>query len=121
LPREVWMRVLSKSEIALAAAGVALIAGIGAAEARRDSWDPIGTCQPAIEGAATSTGILGLGSAKARVAAQSNWEFAAEEKYGPNFANFNNARSVQWDCKKGAVLLAKCVVTAKPCGARLRG
>ena len=115
------MRTLSKFEIALAAGGIALVAGLGAAEARRKYWDPIGSCQPAIEGAATSTGILGLGSAKARVAAQSNWEFAAEEKYGPNFANFGNARRVQWDCKKGAILLAKCVVTAQPCGARLRG
>jgi hypothetical protein len=120
----VWedtMRALSKFEIALAAASFAVVAGVGAAEARKERWDPIGSCQPAIEGAATSTGILGLGSAKARVAAQSNWEFNAEEKYGPGFANFGNARRVQWDCKKGAILLAKCVVTAQPCGARLRG
>jgi hypothetical protein len=115
------MRAFSKFEFALVATGVALIAGVTAADARRQYWDPIGSCQPAIEGAATSTGILGLGSAKARVAAQSNWEFNAEEKYGPNFANFTNARRVQWDCKKGAILLAKCVVTAQPCGARLRG
>ncbi len=115
------MRVVSKSEIALAVAAIALVAGVSAADARRKYWDPIGACQPAIEGAATSTGILGLGSARARVAAQSNWEFNAEEKYGPNFANFTNARRVQWDCKKGAILLAKCVVTAQPCGARLRG
>jgi hypothetical protein len=117
------MRTLSRFEIALAAVGIAAIAsvvtGIGAATAER--WDPIGTCQPAVEGLASSTGILGQGSAKARIAAQSNWEFAAEDKYGPGFADFSNARDVQWDCKRGAVLLAKCVVVAKPCGARLRG
>lgn len=115
------MSVLLKKRVVLGAGAIALLCGIGAAEARRERWDPIGACQPAIEGVATSTGILGLGSAKARVAAQSNWEFNAEEKYGPGFANFGNARRVQWDCKKGAILLAKCVVTAQPCGARLRG
>lgn len=116
------MRALSKSEIAFAVVAAAAVVGISAANARhKERWDPIGSCQPAIEGSATSTGILGLGSAKARVAAQSNWEINAEEKYGPNFANFDNARRVQWDCKKGAILLAKCVVTAQPCGSRLRG
>jgi hypothetical protein len=115
------MRALSKSEIAIAAVAVMALAGVGAAEARRSYWNPVGSCQPAVEGVATGTGILGLGSAKARIAAQSNWEFAAEDKYGPGFSNFNYARDVQWDCKKGAILLAKCVVTAKPCGARLRG
>jgi hypothetical protein len=115
------MRVLSKFEMGLAAAAVAVVAGAGTADAHRKYWNPRGTCQPAIEGAATSTGILGLGSAKARVAAQSNWEMNAEDKYGPGFANFSYARDVQWDCKKGAILLAKCVVVAKPCGARLRG
>ena len=104
-----------KFGLAAVATAAALVAGIATADAHRERWDPIGACQPAIEGVATSTGILGLGSAKARVAAQSNWEFAAEEKYGPNFANFGNARRVQWDCKKGAILLAKCVVTARPC------
>ena len=31
------------------------------------------------------------------------------------YANFNKARSVRLDCKKGAILKAKCVVTAMPC------
>jgi hypothetical protein len=115
------MRGFSKFEIAIAVAAAALIAGVGTADARRKYWNPVDACQPAVEGAATSTGILGLGSAKARVAAQSNWEYNVEDKYGPRFANLANARNVQWDCKKGAILLAKCVVTAKPCGARLRG
>ncbi len=104
----------------LALAGSVAVAGI-ASEAAARRWNPIGECKDAVEGAATSTGILGLGSAKARVAAQSNWEINVEDKYGPGYANFSAARDVQWDCKKGAVLLAKCVVVAKPCAARLRG
>lgn len=115
------MRMLSKIEVAVAALTLATVAVVGTADARRKYWDPVGSCQPAIEGAATSTGILGSGSAKARIAAQSNWEFNAEDRYGPGFANFEYARDVRWDCKKGAILLAKCVVVAKPCGARLRG
>jgi hypothetical protein len=91
------------------------------ADAQDRRWDPAGRCQDAVEGAATSQGILGLGSARARAAAQSNWEINVEDKYGPEFADFRYARNVQWDCKKGAVLLAKCVVVAKPCAARLRG
>ncbi len=103
---------------ALTLAGITLTSDAGA-ESRR--WNPVGKCQDAVEGAATSQGILGLGSARARAAAQSNWEINVEDKYGPEFADFRYARNVQWDCKKGAVLLAKCVVVAKPCGARLRG
>lgn len=114
------MRMFSKFEIGCAASVMMLLAGVATADARRH-WNPVGACKDPVEGAATSTGILGLGSAKARVAAQSNWEMNVEEKYGPGFANFGYARDVQWDCKKGAVLLAKCVVVAKPCGARLRG
>jgi hypothetical protein len=103
---------------ALTLAGITTISDAGA-ESRR--WNPVGNCKDPVEGAATSQGILGLGSARARTAAQSNWEINVEDKYGPEFADFRYARNVQWDCKKGAVLLAKCVVVAKPCGARLRG
>ena len=113
--------MLSKFNIVLVTGGIAVVAGLGSVDVFARRWDPIGSCEPAVEGAATSTGILGLGSARARVAAQSNWEINVEEKYGPKFANLAYARHVQWDCKKGAILLAKCVVTAEPCGARLRG
>jgi methylmalonyl-CoA mutase cobalamin-binding subunit len=106
--------------MAAAAASVAVVAMSGHADARRH-WDRVGKCREAVEGAATSKGILGLGSARARRAAQSNWEINVEDKYGPAFANFDYARDVQWDCKKGAIILAKCVVVAKPCAARLRG
>ncbi|MEQ1673131.1 MAG: hypothetical protein ABL893_19955 [Hyphomicrobium sp.] len=102
-----------------AVVAIGVTAGVPAAHSQR--WDTTGVCKDPVEGAATSTGILGLGSARAREAAQSNWEINVEDKYGPGFANFGYARKVQWDCKKGAVLLAKCVVVATPCGARLRG
>lgn len=110
---------LSFAAVAAVAAGVAAVAFAPSSEAQR--WNPIGNCKDPVEGAATSQGILGLGSARAREAAKSNWEINVEDKYGPEFANFNYASRVQWDCKRGAVLLAKCVVVAKPCGARLRG
>jgi hypothetical protein len=72
-------------------------------------------CHAAVEGAATANGILGSGSAKARVAARANWRATARSLYGPRYASFWNAQGRQWDCKKGAILLAKCVVVAKPC------
>lgn len=114
------------SKVMLAIMGVASAAAVTAvisssdADARR-RWDKIGYCQPAVEGAATSRGILGAGTARARDAAQSNWEINVEDQYGPAYANFDYARNVQWDCKRGAVILAKCVVVARPCRARLRG
>lgn len=88
---------------------------------RKHRWRSVGECYPAMEGAATSQGILGLGSARARVAAQETWEDEVARRYGEAFAHLGNARRVQWDCKKGAVILAKCVVTAEPCSARIRG
>lgn len=114
------MRLVPKLAVAATVAAMAGAVIVGHADARR-YWNPVGECKDAVEGAATSTGILGLGSERASRAAQSNWEINVEDKYGPGFANFSNARDIQWDCKKGAVLLAKCVVVAKPCGARLRG
>jgi hypothetical protein len=72
-------------------------------------------CRAAVEGAATATGILGAGSAKARIEARENWKSTVAGLYGRRYADFWNAQGVQWDCKKGAILLAKCVVVAKPC------
>jgi hypothetical protein len=72
-------------------------------------------CRAPVEGFATATGILGAGSAKARVEAHHNWQAAVANLYGRRYADFWNAQNVEWDCKKGAILLAKCVVVAKPC------
>lgn len=72
-------------------------------------------CLSMVQGAATSTGILGTGTLKAQAEARANWQINAASAHGQRYANFNNARAVRWDCKKGAILLAKCVVTAHPC------
>ena len=105
---------------AIVLVGVGLIASVAAADAR-SHWNPIGKCYPPLEGAATGKGILGLGSERAREAARENWEAAAEDRYGRAFANLSRARNVQWDCAKGALITAKCVVTASPCAARISG
>ena len=116
------MNASHKIIAALAVLAVAATASLAFAHPhRRHHWRSTGVCYPAIEGAATSQGILGLGSARARIAARDHWETQATEKYGPEYGRLSLARNVQWDCKKGAVLLAKCVVTAQPCGARIRG
>lgn len=94
--------------------------GTGTASAAK-KWREIEGCFPAMEGSATATGVFGQGSAKARTAARLDWEKVVDAKYGPEYASLNLARRVQWDCKRGAVLRAKCVVTAEPCGARIRG
>jgi hypothetical protein len=100
--------------------GVGLIASANVADAR-SHWNRTGKCYPPLEGAATGKGILGLGSERAREAARDNWEASAEDRYGRAFANLSRARDVQWDCAKGALITAKCVVTASPCAARISG
>lgn len=107
----------------LAFASIAVIALTIAADtaAARQRWRDIGRCYPAVEGIASATGVFGQGTAKARISARRDWQRKAAAQYGPSFASLNRARHVQWDCKKGAILLAKCVVTAEPCGARIRG
>ncbi len=72
-------------------------------------------CRPPVEGAASSTGILGTGTEKARIEARENWKYTVSRLYGPRFADFYNAQNKQWSCAKGAILLAKCVVVARPC------
>lgn len=101
------------------AVGVALCASVSGADARR--WNRTGKCYPPLEGAATGKGILGLGSERAREAARDNWEASAEDRYGRAFSNLSRAIDVQWDCKKGAIITAKCVVVARPCAARITG
>ncbi len=110
------MHAPSKFGVVLAAVAVALVAGIGDADAKKKKRKPAPPrCVATLEGSATSTGILGQGSAMARVAAKADWEAKASSIYGAKYGNYSKARSVKWDCKKGAILLAKCVVTAKPC------
>lgn len=100
-------------KLTLVVAALAITAALPAEAAKKKRRLPV--CQPAIEAEATGTGILGLGSAKARQSAKENFEALAREKYGARYSSFFRARSVKWDCNKGAILLAKCVVVAKPC------
>ena len=72
-------------------------------------------CHGRVEGRAAGQGLFGLGTANARSAAVSNWAEKVNNRWGIYYANFDNARGVRWDCKKGAILQAKCVVTALPC------
>ena len=91
-------------------AAAALLAGLSARDA-----EAVPRCYAAVEGIATSTGLFGAGSAKARAKARGNWQAAARRLHGRRYTNFRMAQDVRWDCKKGAILLAKCVVVAKPC------
>ena len=88
---------------------------------KKRSWQPIAQCQGPIEGLASSTGILGMGTARAQEAARYDWETKASNAYGPSYGNLSMARNVRWDCKKNALVLAKCVIVADPCEARISG
>jgi hypothetical protein len=72
-------------------------------------------CYSRMEGQGTGQGLFGAGSQNARAAAIADWENRVADRWGPRYANFDRARSVRLDCKKGAILKAKCVVTAMPC------
>lgn len=100
---------------ALIATTVAATAFSAVAEARRYSprHDPY--CHTRMEGQATGQGLLGMGTANARSSAVSDWADKVNARWGIRYANFANARGVRWDCRKGAILQAKCVVTAMPC------
>jgi hypothetical protein len=100
----------TKARIVAVFAAAALATGLSARAA-----EAAPRCYAAVEGIATSTGLFGAGSAKARAKARGNWQGAAHRLYGRRYVNFRMAQDVRWDCKKGAILLAKCVVVAKPC------
>ena len=95
---------------ALAMTPAAMASGFAAGDA-----NALPRCRAPVEGLASATGILGTGSEKARIQARENWRVTVRQLYGPRYADFYNAQNKQWDCKKGAILLAKCVVVARPC------
>lgn len=72
-------------------------------------------CYSRMEGQGTGQGLFGAGSQIARAAAIADWQDRVADRWGPRYADFYKARSVRVDCKKGAILKAKCVVTAMPC------
>lgn len=97
-----------KAALAVVAAGIAAMAFAPAASARS-------SCGVRTDGYATGLGVFGMGTANARSAAVSNWAEKVNARWGIYYANFNNARGVRWNCKKGAILQAKCAVSAIPC------
>jgi hypothetical protein len=86
---------------------LACIAVASPAEAR--------VCKPRIDAIGTGQGLFGEGTQNARAAAVTNFESKASSRFGYRYGSFANARGVRWDCKKNAILQAKCVVTASPC------
>ncbi len=72
-------------------------------------------CRARMSGEGTGMGVAGQGTTNARVAALSNWARNVETKHGKRFADSAKAQSVRYDCRQGAILEAKCVVTAVPC------
>jgi hypothetical protein len=108
------MHASSKFSLAAAVAVLAATAGAGGAFAHKHSYAH-SKCYPVLEGRATGQGIFGKGTAEARAAARYDWESKSTAKYGDAYGNFDKARGAHWDCKKGAILKAKCVVTARPC------
>lgn len=116
------MRFLTISGLCLVA-GAAFTFLMTAAPTPVDAqrWRSIGRCEEPVEGIATGQGIFGRGTIRARAAARSDWEDQVARQYGPAYARFRYARDVQWDCKRGAVIRAKCVVVARPCRRRIHG
>ena len=94
-----------------AAAAVVASMGMVAASSPADA----AVCRGRMSGEGTGMGIAGQGTINARAAALANWMRKVEARHGARFASSAKARSVRYDCRTGAILEAKCVVTAVPC------
>ena len=94
--------------LAVLAVGIATMAFASTADART-------YCRARTEGYATGQGLFGMGTMNARSSAVSDWAEKVNARWGIYYANFTNARGVRWSCKKGAILQAKCFVSAIPC------
>ena len=94
--------------------GVGLLALSLAALVSVDSADAA-VCKSRMAGEGRGTGIAGQGTDNAKRAALDAWVEAVAKKHGRSFANSSKARSIRYDCRQGAVLEAKCVVSAVPC------
>ena len=90
---------------------VLAVTGTSDANARR----PQVVCKPRIDAIGTGQGLFGEGTENARAAAITNFESKAASRFGYRYGTFAKARGVRWDCKKNAILQAKCVITASPC------
>lgn len=116
--REFPMVRMTKFATLAAAAAVAMTAGMTLSSDSADAHKKkfvAPACKAPLRGSATGQGILGKGTAQAQAAARYDWEARSTRAYGDAYGNFDKARGKMWDCKKGAILKAKCVVTARPC------
>lgn len=112
------MMSINKMSVALLAGAMAVAGFAADASAHKRAYHhrhSAPTCHARMEGRATGQGLFGLGSEKARAAAVSEWQARVGARWGERYTNFNRARGVHFDCAKGALLKAKCVVTAMPC------
>lgn len=95
--------------IKLAAVAAAAVITLAAGEASA------AVCKARMAGSGTGQGIAGLGTESAKAAATIDWQAKVRKAHGHRFANVSKAQSVKMDCAVGAILQAKCVMTAKPC------
>lgn len=93
----------------------ALALGVTATMAFAPASEAASSCRQRTDGFATGQGLFGLGTAYARSRAVQNWAEKVQARWGINYANFNNAVGVQWNCKPNAILQARCSVSARPC------
>jgi hypothetical protein len=77
--------------------------------------DAASSCGARMSGTGKGLGIAGQGTDKAKEAALADWSSKVSTRYGRRFGTSPTQRAVRFDCRSGAVLEAKCVVTAVPC------
>lgn len=95
--------------LAIAVASGCMFAWAGIAQAAT-------VCKPRMVGQGTGMGVAGQGTVLARSNALADWSAKVATRHGKAFADGSKARSVKYDCRAGAILEAKCVVAAVPCG-----
>lgn len=93
----------------------ALALGVTAMMALAPVSEAASACKSRTDGFATGQGLFGMGTAYARSRAVENWAEQVQARWGINYANFNNARGVRWNCKPNAILQARCTVSAIAC------
>lgn len=99
------MRTTKLAAMAAAIAVSALAAGTADAA----------SCKARVSGTGTGQGLAGIGSDNAKTAATVDWQANVRKRFGHRFANVGKAQGVKMDCAAGAILQAKCVMTARPC------
>lgn len=114
------MQKLTKIFAMALTSSVLSVASVAEATAR-ERWNEGDGCYELVEGIGSATGVFGRGTERARWLAQRDWERNASDRYGPSYGRFYRASDVNFDCKRPALLRARCVVTARPCRSRMRG